>query len=116
MGKLVKLEELEAGMTLDKDVENLQGAVLLRKGNQITERHLTIFKTWGVASVFIKEELSAADLDGKTPSEVAQSEILEAEKTINDKFAPYAEDQIMQGIREQAVKYKTAQIKAKYNV
>jgi hypothetical protein len=116
MGKLVKLEDIKPGMVLDKDVANLQGAVLLRKGSEVTERHLNIFKTWGVTSIFIKEELTAADLGGKSPGDVAQGEILEEEKKINDKFAPYADDELMQGIREQAVRYKTAQIKAKYNV
>lgn len=116
MGKLVKLDEIKPGMVLEKDVANLQGAVLLRKGSEISERHLNIFKTWGVSSIFIKEELSAADLGGRSPADVAQSEVLAAEKVINEKYAPYADDEIMQGIRAQAVKYRTAQIKAKYNV
>jgi hypothetical protein len=116
VGKLVKLDEIQPGMVLEKDVANLQGAVLLRKGSEITERHLNIFKTWGVSSIFIKEELSAADLGGRTPGDVAQSEVIAAEKAINEKYAPYADDEIMQAIRAQAVKYRTAQIKAKYNV
>ena len=116
MGKLVKLDDIKPGMVLDKDVANLQGAVLLRKGSEVTERHLGIFKTWGVNSIFIKEELSSAELGGKTPDEAAQAAILAAEQTINVKFSAYEEDEIMQGIKLEAVKYKTAQIKAKYNV
>ncbi len=116
MGKLVKLDDIKPGMVLDKDVANLQGAVLLRKGSEINERHLGIFKTWGVNSIFIKEELSSAELGGKTPVEAAQASIVLAEKTISDKFTAYEDDEIMQGIKNEAIKYKTAQIKAKYNV
>jgi hypothetical protein len=116
MSKLVKLDDIKPGMVLDKDVANLQGAVLLRKGSEITERHLGIFKTWGVNSIFIKEALTSEELGGRTPNDVAQNEILIAEKKIADKFAPYPTDATMQGIKLQAIKFKTSQIKAKYNV
>jgi len=48
MGK-VNLDDIKPGMKLEKDVQDRSGRVLLRAGTEITERHLNIFRTWGVA-------------------------------------------------------------------
>ena len=55
----LSLPELEAGMVLAQDVRDGSGRVLLSAGNEIQEKHLKIFKTWGIASA----EIDASDLD-----------------------------------------------------
>ncbi len=54
MGKL-SVESLESGMELAEDVCGSTGMVLLGSGAVISDRHIGIFKSWGVTQVDIKE-------------------------------------------------------------
>jgi len=53
MGKL-NLDDIKPGMKLEKDVQERSGRVLLKAGTEITERHLNIFRTWGVTEADIE--------------------------------------------------------------
>jgi len=53
MGKL-SVEFLESGMELADDVCDGNGMVLLGSGATISDRHIGIFKSWGVTQVDIK--------------------------------------------------------------
>lgn len=53
MGKL-SVDFLEPGMELASDVRDTGGMVLLGSGAVITEKHIRIFKSWGVTEVNIK--------------------------------------------------------------
>jgi hypothetical protein len=50
----VNLEDLVPGMVLAEDAVHMNGRVLLSAGTCLTERHLKIFKTWGLTEAFIK--------------------------------------------------------------
>ena len=115
MGLLIKIEELKPGMVIDKDVTNLHGAVLLRKGNPVTEKHIHIFKTWGVKSVFIIGGEDAEELDGRDPQEVAAEKIRETERCLDEKFADVAGNEVMLLIKEVAYAHRVRRIKEKYN-
>ena len=116
MSKKVSIEEVTPGMVIDKDVTNLQGAILLRKGNEITERHISIFKTWGINTIFIAEAVNTADLGGRLPEDVAGEKILELQKTLDHKFSDVADDEIMLKIKESTFTHRSLQIKEKYNI
>ncbi len=47
----VALADIQAGMVLIEPAVNHQGQILLPKGAVIAEKHLRIFKTWGVRSI-----------------------------------------------------------------
>lgn len=53
MGSLA-IEFVEPGMVLSRDVRGNNGLVILGAGAEITERHIQIFKSWGVAEVDVK--------------------------------------------------------------
>ncbi len=116
MAKLVRLENIEPGMIIDQDVKNPQGAVLLKAGNEVTERHISIFKTWGVNSLFVKEEISSDELGDRTPTEAAEELIQTEENRLEQLFSVYVDNEVMQAIKSAALKYKTGAIKRKYNV
>ena len=61
MGK-VAIENLETGMVLAGDVYDRSGRMLLGTGSELTQKHLVIFRTWGVLEV---------DIDGKGDDEDA---------------------------------------------
>lgn len=50
---LTQIDNLEAGMTLAKDVHDRAGRLLLGAGVELSQKHLTIFRTWGVMEVDI---------------------------------------------------------------
>lgn len=48
------VEFLEPGMVLARDVRAGNGMVLLGAGAELSERHIGIFRAWGIAEVEIK--------------------------------------------------------------
>lgn len=49
----VNLDDLVPGMVLAEDAIHMNGRVLLCAGICLTEKHLKIFKTWGLTEVYI---------------------------------------------------------------
>ena len=52
----IAIDEIEPEMILSAPVINRYGQVLLAAGVTLTERHKTIFKTWGIQSVSVEGE------------------------------------------------------------
>ena len=90
------LELLSPGMRLTTPVRNASGVLLLKEGEVLTEKHLRILETWGIAE---------ADVDcdgGGNPAANAQAallrEIMErVEKEMTHRFrrANLANDPVM---------------------
>jgi hypothetical protein len=116
MGKLIKIEELKPDMVIDKDVANLQGAVLLRKGNVVTEKHIKIFRAWGVKSIFVQTNDEAEDLGGRDLQEVVDEKIKELNVILDEKFALVQSNELMNTIKGLALKHRAAKIREKYKV
>lgn len=110
------MNEITPGMVLEKDVANIQGAVLLRKDSEVTDRHIKIFKTWGISSIFIKDTVGVDDLAGQSAQEASRQQIEDMKKGVEAKFAQVADDAIMCGIKEAAVRQRSAQILRKFNL
>lgn len=55
---IVSIDNLEAGMTLQSDVRDRSGRLLLPQGSELAEKHLKVFRTWGVTEADI---IMAAD-------------------------------------------------------
>lgn len=58
---LMPLESLAPGMRLQTPLLNPNGVLLLKGGEVLTEKHLTIFKAWGV------QEADVVLADGSAP-------------------------------------------------
>ncbi len=54
--KTVKLQDLRAGMILTADVHDRSGRLLLEAGGRVGERHLRIFRMWGVSEAQVQDE------------------------------------------------------------
>lgn len=50
----IGIDFLEPGMVLARDVRGGSGLVLLGAGAEITERHIQIFRSWGVSEIEVK--------------------------------------------------------------
>jgi hypothetical protein len=65
---IVPIDNLAAGMVLKSNVCDRSGRLLLPSGGELTERHLKIFRTWGVLE---------ADIEGDNCMEAVQDLINE---------------------------------------
>ena len=84
MGK-VNLDDIKPGMKLEKDVQERSGRVLLRAGTEITERHLNIFRTWGVAEADI-ESMSREEAAAQAARDLDPEVLKAAEEAIDPLF------------------------------
>lgn len=74
------VEFLEPGMVLARDVRGSNGMVLLGAGAELTERHIGIFRAWGIAEVEVKGAAQDAfNTEILTRLEVAQRQQIEQE-------------------------------------
>lgn len=71
----MRLEQVEPGMRLAKDVYDPHGTVLLRAGIQISERHIKAFKSWGIHEIPLEPE--GGPPRPRTPDPAALAEIRE---------------------------------------
>lgn len=70
----MRLDQVTVGMLLAKDVHDPNGAILIRAGVALTERHLKALKSWGVEHIAIQsaEELPPS-LAAMDPSFIAET-------------------------------------------
>ena len=66
MGK-IGIEFLVPGMKLKSDVKDINGRLLLPSGKDISEKHLTVFRAWGITEVDVHGP--APDKDEPVPNE-----------------------------------------------
>jgi hypothetical protein len=83
---LLSIEEVKAGLVLEKDVKNGHGQILIRAGSALTDRYLTLLRSWGIVEVAVKGEGPSSkdllELQDITPENFAKAEAL-----LRDKFA-----------------------------
>lgn len=84
MGK-VSIENIETGMVLSGDVHDRSGRMLLGAGAELTQKHLVIFRTWGVLEADIVGQGSDEDAD-KIPADVDPQELAAAEQALAPLF------------------------------
>ena len=58
---LVDIENLKAGGILNEDVRDINGRLVLSKGQTIEANHIRILKIWGVSQVSIDQDFQTAD-------------------------------------------------------
>lgn len=80
MGK-VAVDNLEIGMVLAGDVQDRNGRMLLGAGTELTQKHLVIFRTWGIAEVDIAG-IDYVDNESPLPPEVDQAALEAAELSL----------------------------------
>jgi hypothetical protein len=81
MGK-INISDVRAGMVLAADVQDRNGRTLLVKGIEISDKHIRIFKMWGITE---------ADIQGVALEDVAAHDAATIDPVIREK----AEQEIM---------------------
>lgn len=81
---LVAVDSLETGMVLAGDVLDRNGRMLLGAGVELTQKHLVIFRTWGITEV----NISGVDSDDEGEDSLSAEVDPEALATAQERLLP----------------------------
>jgi hypothetical protein len=91
----LNIRELKPGMILAEPAESLQGVLLLKKGTEISEKDVSILKSWGVTRICVE----GADKDGTISRLEAKREVKDAiHRELEKKFSGVSQDPVMREI------------------
>jgi putative nucleotidyltransferase with HDIG domain len=76
---LVALENLKEGWELSADVRDVNGRLVLSKGQKIDQNHIRIFKIWGIPEVSVKQKHEQA-LSEQRPADIEK--LFKVEQTL----------------------------------
>ena len=94
---ILNINDLKAGMVLAQSAKNRHDAVILGEGKVLTEKHIDLFKTWGVTGVDIKDIDS--DQLVKEEMEALSNDIVESiERELDELFPPFEANPVMEEI------------------
>jgi len=85
VGKIT-IDNLETGMVLASDVHDRSGRMLLGAGAELTQKHLVIFRTWGVLEADIVGQGDSETSD-QVPADIDPQELAAAEQTLAPLFS-----------------------------
>ena len=103
---LIPVDNLKAGMVLEKDLIAFNGRFLLPSGSTLTEKHIQTMKIWGVAEVTVTEDHDE-DLPLEAPAEISQEIMARAEVLLARLFVTKPEESPMKEMYEVAL-HRTA--------
>ena len=67
----INTDDLKPGMILDRPVVNKHGTLLMDAGGKLEEKHIVIFKTWGITEAGIRgvdrDQLDAQEIKSLPP-------------------------------------------------
>ena len=81
----VSIENIEIGMVLASDVHDRSGRMLLGAGSELTQKHLVIFRTWGVPEADIAGQGSDVTAE-QIPEDVDPLELAAVEQALAPLF------------------------------
>ena len=81
----INLEDIRPGMVLASEAKDRNGRILLGAGNELTEKHIKIFKMWGVTDADIKD-VGMEDVAALTASQFDPELLRETEEQIRERF------------------------------
>ncbi|MDE1171085.1 MAG: hypothetical protein PW734_07755 [Verrucomicrobium sp.] len=102
----ISVEEAKAGLVLEDSVKNSHGQLLVAAGTTLTERHLTLLRSWGVTQVPVSASGAAAK-ELADSQQLSQENLAKAETSLLEIFSlAQADDPVMQEIYRQCVARK----------
>ncbi|MEW6569702.1 MAG: hypothetical protein AB1390_00795 [Nitrospirota bacterium] len=88
----VHIDYLKPGMVLNSDVRAINGRLLLLAETELTEKHICIFKAWGITEVDVKG-VTEKDVETFFTEQVDPVILIEAEKELKEIFRHTNRDQ-----------------------
>ncbi|MBK1724054.1 hypothetical protein [Thiocystis violacea] len=88
----MRIQEIQSGMLLGKDVYDPNGHILMRAGVRITERHIKAFKSWGIQEASIAPDADGAPEPVRDPKAVAEIHaLLDTQFSLSNRGHPVVE-------------------------
>ncbi len=82
---IVNIDYLKPGMILNSDVKDINGRLLLTGGTELIEKHLCIFRAWGVTEADI-QGLTDQDVEAFVTGKIDPLILEKAEKDLSEIF------------------------------
>jgi hypothetical protein len=82
---IIAAADIQAGMVLGSDVKDRSGRVLLTGGTELTEKHIWVFKMWGVTEANIKG-VAKGEIADSSASQVDPAVLAQAEAATREIF------------------------------
>jgi len=82
---IVNIDYLKPGMILNSDVKDINGRLMLTAGTKLIEKHLYIFRAWGVTEADIKG-ITDEEVETLITKEVDPVILEKAEKELSNIF------------------------------
>lgn len=99
---LINISDIQSDMILASPVFGPQGVMLLREGTRITDKHIFLFKTWGVLEV----DIEGMDKKGIIEANGSSTEGLNRlQKGLEQRFEGVLDNEIMAEILRVAKKH-----------
>jgi len=68
--KRVGLKDLQPGQTLARDLCDIRGRLIVKAGSVLTEKHIRVIKTWGIAAAYVSENHETPSKNDCLPEEI----------------------------------------------
>jgi len=88
----LRLDELRPGMVVGRPVHNLQNILLLKEGAVVTDKTITVLKTWGVPAIQVRADMKSMDGFGGRPDATTR---LSIENRMKHKFSGHVDNPVM---------------------
>jgi len=82
---IVHIDYLKPGMVLNSDVRDINGRLILGAAAELTDKHLYIFRSWGVTEADIKG-VTEEEVDAMETEEIPPLILEKAEKKLSEIF------------------------------
>ena len=82
----INLDNVKPGMVLAKEARDMNGRILLAAGTELTEKHLRVFRIWGVSEVDV-QGIEHQDVVAEATAHVEPTSLRDAEEKAAQLFA-----------------------------
>ena len=86
----INVSNLKSGMVLTAPVITSSGNILLKEGVEITEKHIGIFKKWGIWEVNIQGN-DSLEANAESLKNFSEQELSDLDNKIRERF-PFSEE------------------------
>ncbi|EKD26984.1 MAG: hypothetical protein ACD_79C00945G0005 [uncultured bacterium] len=106
--KTIKIKQATPGMITSKPVITKSGMVLLSEGNTITEKHIDIFKKWGIQEITVDAPENTAFNDSES-RKINAKQLKDIESKLASRFIFDEDNSVIKEIKRVVIKISAAE-------
>jgi len=102
---VLSVNDLKDGMVLASEVKNKHGNILLKKGDALKEKQITLLKSWGITGADI-EGVDREEVEKREMEELSPEIIASVERELKDLFSEFGDNSLMEELYRVTKKFK----------